>query len=222
MTRPTERLEIIQGIVASAPVTAASRPAKVQMVHGEVVAGSAPLTFEAVSFQRGLSLAAEVKVIACFPKVSVKSFFRDARHAQARDFRASYRRAFRTPCLWAAVIDVIGLTIRAFVGRSDNASVAFASIPFQALPVVSGADDGDARGTYLLALARGFVDYATLTAGFVAKSIARLSVCFEGAWDATLCVWGLLYHPLATAGTDDGSVRSCCHGSSYHGGWQIV
>jgi hypothetical protein len=215
-------LEVIQGIVASAPVAAAPRATTVHVMHGEVVTRAAPLTFEAVSFQRGLSVATEVKVIACFPKVSVKSFFRDARHAQARDFRASYRRAFSATRLGAAVIDVIGLTIRAFVGRSDNASVAFASIPFQALPVVSGADGGDARGTYLLALARGFVDYATFTAGFVAKSIARLSVCFERAWDATLCVWGLLYHPFATAGTDDGSVRSCCHGSSYHGGWQIV
>jgi hypothetical protein len=215
-------LEVIQGIVASAPVATASSSAKVQMMHGEVVTRAAPLTFEAVSFQRGLSVAAEVEVIARLTKVSVKSFFRDARHAQARDFRASHCRAFRTPRLWAAVIDVIGLTIRAFVCRSDNASVAFASIPFQALPVVPGANDGNARGAYLLALARGFVDYATFTAGFVAKSIARLSVCFERAWDATLCVWGLLYHPFATAGTDDGSVRSCCHGSSYHGGWQIV
>ena len=222
MTGSTERLEVIHGIVARAPVAAASRAAKVQMMHGEVVARYAPLTFEAVSFQRGLPVTAEVEVIARLTKIAVTSFFRDAFHRAPLDFRSTHCRAFWTARLRAAVINVIGITVGAFVGRSDNTSGAFASISFQALPVVSGADGGDARLTEFLALARGFVDYATFHTGFFAISIARFPVRFERAWGATLRVWRLLYHRLATAWADDCSVRSCRHGPSYAGGWGIV
>ena len=222
MTCPAKRLEVVQRIVARASISAAPRTAAVQMMHGEVIAGSTSLTFEAVAFQRFLSVAAKVEVIQRLAMICVAFFFRRACHANARHFRSSFRGAFGAARLRAAVVDVASLTVGALIDRSNKSSVGAAPISGQTFRVVPGANGGSARGAHLLTLARRFVGGAT----FAADAISKAGLCFamrcQSARDAPLHVGRLFYDLPATAGTDDGSVTSCCHGPSYAGGWRIV
>jgi hypothetical protein len=222
MTRPTERLEIIQGIVASAPVTAASRPAKVQMVHGEVVAGSAPLTLEAVAFQRLLSIAAEMEVVERLTLVCFEPVFWHLRHRAAYVRHLLSRGTLRAAYLRSAAINKINSAVGALAGRAEDLNVGGSPVSGQTFPVVPRANNGDARVTDFLTCSSWFVRSAALRANAVTQPVAGFPVRVQGAWAASFCVGGFLYHLFAAAKTGGGSVRSCWHGPSYHGGWQIV
>ena len=222
VTGSTECLEVVQRVIACAPVAAASRATTVHVMHGEVVIRAAPLTLEAVSFQRLLSVAAEVKVIACLAKVAVKTFLWHLRHRTAYVRRLLSRGTIGASYLRSAAINKINPAIGALAGRAKDLNVGCPSIPGQSLLIVSGANDWNTRRTNLLAGAGWFVRNAALRANAIPQSVARFPVGFQRARDTSFCVGGLLYHLFAADRTDEGSVRSRCHGPSYAGGSEIV
>ena len=222
MTGSAECLEVAHRIVACASVTAPSGAGTIQMMNRQVVSRSAPLASETVALQRFLSVAAEVKIITCLSCVFVKALFWYARHAETHGREPSAGGALRAVHLRSAMVNIVIPTIGAFVGRSDDAGGGGASVLVQTLSVVPGANHRNTRGARLLASARWFVGCVALLADALAKARPGFAVGFQSAWGASLHVGGGLGHLSAAAWTDDGSVRSCCHGLSYHGGWGIV
>jgi hypothetical protein len=192
------------------------------MMHGEVVTRAAPLTLEAVSFQRFLAVAAEVKIVSGFSYIPIDLLFRHFRQGSAYGSRFLYRGARGTTDLRSAVVNEINPTISALSGRSNNGGVGATSISGQSFLVFLGANDGDAQCAEFLTSACRFVTRATFHANALSKSIAGFAVRFERAGAASLCVGRLFHHLFAAAWTGDGSVRSCCHEAYYNGGWRIV
>jgi hypothetical protein len=218
MAFPAKGLQVTQRVVARATVSAPSTTAAVAVMDSKIVISSTSLTSEVIPLQRLLSVTAEVEVVARLAKVAVKPLLRHTRHTEPYDFRSLFRGAAGAARLWAAVVDVISLTVGALVDCSNNAGVGLTSIPSHTLFVVPGADDGNARDARFLALARGFVGNAAFFADSLTKASFGLPMSRQRAGNASFGIGRLLYHQFAAAGTDDGSVRSRCHGPSYAGG----
>ena len=144
MTRPAERLEVVQCIVARAVVAPASGAAAIQMMDGEIIPCSAPLAPEAIAFQRLLSVPAEVKVITCCAKIAVKTLLRHTRHTQAYDFQTSGRGAFRAPSFRAAMVNELFPAILARIGRSNDTRSGISPAYFQSITIEPRANDRSA------------------------------------------------------------------------------
>ena len=217
VTGSTECLEVVQGIVACAPVAAASRPAPVPMMHGEVVTRAAPLTLEVVSFQRLLSVAAEVEVVKRFTVVSIALFFWRLRNRAAQYFRALFSGACRAVCFWPAVIDVILSTVGTCVTRADNTRSRFPAALRELIGVVSGANDWTARSAYLLNRASRLINSGAFLADTVTHAVSRFSACRQSARLVSFSAGCIFNYRVAAVGACNSSVSSCFH-TSYYGG----
>lgn len=217
VTGSAKCLEIVQRVIACAPVAAASRATTVHVMYGEVVTRAAPLTLEAVSFQRLLSVAAEVEVIARLAKVAVKTFLWHLRHCAAHNISAPYRRAFRTSCLRSLMVSVIRAAVLALVCRADDTRSDLSAAFFKLFSIVSRPDNWTARGAYLLNRASRLINGSAFLTDALTHPVSRLSMCRQGARLASFSVGAISNDGLAAVRAYDNPINCCFH-AAYHGG----
>lgn len=222
VTFPAERLQVVQCVIAGISGTASSRAAPIEMVNSKIVGGPATLTSEPVSLQRLLPVATEVVVVSGFSEITGKSRLGHVFGGSSCIVRSLRRRTSGATHFWPAVIDVIVSTFDAMITRANDARARFATKLGEVFAVILGANMRRTRGARLLTPASRFIGCAALLADAITVAAPCLSVRFQRTGFASLCVWGVLGHPLAAAGADDGSVGSRSHASYYSGRWGIV
>jgi hypothetical protein len=173
---PAKSLQIAQRIIASVSVAASSGAASIEMMDGEVVAGSAALTSKAVSFQCLLSIATKVVVVPCLALIDTSLFLRGLFSSSACVLRLLHHRAWGTSCLWPAVIDVVVSAIGAAVSRSDNTRSLLTAKASEVVSVPLSTNSRAARCARLLASAGGLIGGATFLAD---AFVIAASLCFH-------------------------------------------